>query len=274
MKYFDKLPKRTFETTLGSFSISDYFSYYKFSFDLVNKREFEFDSKTTLVEAASTLYEDPNSFWLILLANQTINPFFLFIDNSTDFIQNNTNKVTSLIVNQSSGSTGYYMSAGSLITLQSATAGNPYDFSYVGNFDLNGDVYIVEEQNSYTKRITIKPKPNNTPIPIDNLMRVQYIDMNAPSEWQSSTENEGIASNFVKSYLQATESIDDSGPVGSISFTNMLLADVPNVYNPASSQISEQTFQEAAQYANRKVNIFNPSELSKVTSRLITIKYT
>jgi hypothetical protein len=222
MKYFDKLPKRTFETTLGSFSISDYFSYYKFSFDLISKRQFEIDNKTTLIEAASTLYEDPNSFWLILLANQIINPFFLFDYNYTDFIQNNTNKITSLIGDSSSGITGYYMSAGSLITLQSATAGNPYDFSYVGNFDLNGDVYIVEEQNSYTKRITIKPKPNNTPIPIDNFTAVQYIDMNAPSEWQSSTENKEIVSNFVKNYLQATESIDDSGPVGSISFKKML----------------------------------------------------
>jgi len=54
----------------------------------------------------------------------------------------------------------------------------------------------------------------------------------------------------------------------------MSLGDVPNVYIPPSSKIAAQTTQEVAQYANRKVNIFNPSELSKVTSRLITIKYT
>lgn len=273
MKYFDKLPKRTYETTLGSFSISDYFSYYKFNFNLVDKRQFEFDSKTTLVEAASTLYDDPNSFWLILLANETINPFLLFVDNYTDYIENNQNKITSVVSTQYSGQTGYYMSAGSLITLQSATAGNPYDFSYVGNFDLNGDVYIVEDQNSYTKRITIKPKPDNTPINVVNESTVQFIDMESPSEWQNSTETP-IMVFRVETLLEATEAILDSGPVGSISFKNMSIFDQPAVYTPASSQQSEQTYQEAAQYANRKVNIFNPSELSKVTSRLITIKYT
>ncbi len=273
MKYFDKLPKRTYETTLGSFSISDYFSYYKFNFNLVDKRQFEFDTKTTLVEAASTLYDDPNSFWLILLANETINPFLLFVDNYTDYIQNNQNKVTSLISRQYEGSTGYYMSAGSLITLQSATAGNPYDFSYVGNFDLNGDVYIVEDQNSYTKRITIKPKPNNTSFPTINQNPVQFIDMESSSDWQNSTET-AIETSQVETLLETVELIEDSGPVGSLLFTNMLIGDVPNVYSPASSQQSEQTYQEVAQYANRKVNIFNPSELSKVTSRLITIKYT
>ena len=103
--------------------------------------------------------------------------------------------------------------------------------------------------------------------------RVQFIDMESLPEWQNSTENELVV-NRVENLLEATEAILDSGPVGSISFRNMLTFDQPNVYSPTSSQQSEQTYQEVAQYANRKVNIFNPSELSKVTSRLITIKYT
>ena len=273
MKYFDKLPKRTFETTLGSFSISDYFSYYKFSFDLVSKRQFEFDSKTTLVEAASTLYEDPNSFWLILLANQTINPFFLFIDNYTDFIQNNQYKSTAKIGNQL-GVTGYYMSAGSLVLPYSATGGNPFDFNYIGNFSLDGNIYIVEDQDSYTKRVTLKPTPSNgVPIIDDPTFEVQYVDFQSPTTFQSSTET-AIAATDLYPYIDTVEAIEDSGPFGSLLFQNMLLGDVPNVYSPASSQTAEQTTQEVAQYANRKVNIFNPSELSKVTSRLITIKYT
>jgi hypothetical protein len=275
MKYFDKLPKRTYETTLGSFSISDYFSYYKFNFDLISKRQFEFDSKTTLVEAASSLYEDPNSFWLILLANETINPFLLFVDNYTNYIQNNQNKVTSIIANVTDATNvGTYMASGSLVTLQSLTGGNPYDFSYVGNFDLDGQIYIVEEQNSYTKRITVKPTPNNTPIPIVNLNAVQYIDLTLPSEWELSANTNVFLANDVEPYLEATEAILDSGPVGSISFRNMQIADIPPVYTSSGSQQTEQTFQEVSENANRKVNIFNPSELSKVTNRLITIKYT
>lgn len=275
MKYFDKLPKRTYETTLGSFSISDYFSYYKFNFDLISKRQFEFDSKTTLVEAASSLYEDPNSFWLILLANETINPFLLFVNNYTNYIQNNQNKVTSIIADVTYATdVGTYMASGSLVTLQSLTGGNPYDFSYVGNFNLDGDIYIVEDQNSYTKRITVKPTPNNKPIPIENLNSVQYIDPTLPSEWQTSADTNLFVANSVETYLESTEAIVDSGPIGSISFRNMQIADIPPVYTSSGSKQTEQTFQEAAENVDRKVNIFNPSELSKVTSRLITIKYT
>jgi hypothetical protein len=275
MKYFDKLPKRTYETTLGSFSISDYFSYYKFNFDLISKRQFEFDSKTTLVEAASSLYEDPNSFWLILLANETINPFLLFDNNYTNYIQNNQNKVTSIIADVTYGTdVGAYMASGSLVTLQSLTSGKPYDFSYVGNFNLDGPIYIVEEQNSYTKRLTIKPTPNNTPIPIENLTSVQYIDLSLPSEWETSANTTLFVTNSVEPYLEATEAILDSAPAGTISFKNMQTGDAPIVYTASGSQQTKQTFQEVSETANRKVNIFNPSELSKVTSRLITIKYT
>ena len=271
MKYFDKLPKRTYETTLGSFSISDYFSYYKFNFNLVDKRQFEFDSKTTLVEAASTLYDDPNSFWLILLANETINPFLLFVDNYTDYIQNNQYKSTAKIGNQA-GPTGYYMNAGSLVLPYSATGGNPFDFNYVGNFSLDGNIYIVEDQDSYTKRVTLKPTPSNNMLVTTN-DQVQFVDSQASVDLQVSTET-FIVSLAYYPYLETVELIEDSGPVGSLSFKNMLTGDVPNVYSPPSSQQSEQTYQEVAQYSNRKVNIFNPSELSKVTSRLITIKYT
>jgi len=275
MKYFDKLPKRTYETTLGSFSISDYFSYYKFNFDLISKRQFEFDSKTTLVEAASSLYEDPNSFWLILLANETINPFLLFVNNYTNYIQNNQNKVTSIIADVTYGTdVGAYMASGSLVTLQSLTSGKPYDFSYVGNFNLDGPIYIVEEQNSYTKRLTIKPTPNNTPIPIEDLTSVQYIDLSLPSEWETSANTTLFVTNSVEPYLEATEAILDSAPAGTISFKNMQTGDAPIVYTASGSQQTKQTFQEVSETANRKVNIFNPSELSKVTSRLITIKYT
>ena len=273
MKYFDKLPKRTYETTLGSFSISDYFSYYKFNFNLVNKREFEFDSKTTLVEAASTLYEDPNSFWLILLANETINPFLLFVDNYTDYIQNNQYKTTTKIRPLGAGSDAKFMNAGSIVVLNSPTSGNPYDFSYVGNFDLNGDIYIVESQNSYTKEITLKPTANGTSFTENaNLSDVQYIDSELSQTWELSTTDPYWATE-VSSYLNSVESIDDSGPIGTILFKDMTISDRPPVYSPTYNY-NQQSYQEAAQYANRKVNIFNPSELSKVTSRLITIKYT
>jgi uncharacterized pyridoxamine 5'-phosphate oxidase family protein len=148
------------------------------------------------------------------------------------------------------------MSAGSLVLPYSATGGKPFDFNYVGNFSLDGNVYIVEGQDPYTKQVSMKPTPTNGVPLAGEGTRVQYVDFKAPSTFINSTETPIDAIDEYP-YLDTVEPVDDSGPIG------------PILSNP-----STETFQEAAQYANRKVNIFNPSELSKVTSRLITIKYT
>jgi hypothetical protein len=275
MKYFDQLPKRNFETTNGTYTISDFFSYYKFNFDLVSKKEFEFDSKTTLVEAASKLYEDPNSFWLLLLANNWINPFTLLEDNSTEFNKKNQEKyVTTLGLH--SGTTGFYMSAGSIILPYAPTGGNPYDYSYIGNFDLDGPVYIVEDQDSYTKKVTIKPALTGMSgydtIPS---WEQQYIDYKSSTGYIVST-TANIESKASQKYLQADEVIQYSNVSNTISFRNMAVADVPNVYNPIAGQpaTTQYTKEEAVVIVNKKINTFVPSELSKVTRNLITVKYT
>lgn len=275
MKYFDQLPKRNFETTNGTYTISDFFSYYKFNFDLVSKKEFEFDSKTTLVEAASKLYEDPNSFWLLLLANNWINPFTLLEDNSTEFNKKNQDKYVTTLGLQS-GTTGYYMLPGSIVLPRVEVSGNSYDYSSVGNFDLNGPVYIVEDQDSYTKKITIKPALSGMSSYIAyEAIDQQYIDYKSSTGYIVST-TANIQTKAPQKYLQADEVIQYSNVTNNISFRNMAVADVPNVYNPIAGQpaTTQYTKEEAVVIVNKKINTFVPSELSKVTRNLITVKYT
>ena len=272
MKYFDQLPKRNFETTNGTYTISDFFSYYKFNFDLVSKKEFEFDSKTTLVEAASKLYEDPNSFWLLLLANSWINPFTLLEDNSTEFNKKNQEKYVTTLGRP--GTTGFYMLPGSIVLPYAATGGNPYDYSYVGNFDLNGPVYIVEDQDSYTKKITIKPQVSGMSLFTDMNPNYQYIDFKSPTGYIKSAVDD-ITSIDAAEYLKSNELIQYANISNVISFRNMAVADVPSVYNPSAGQPTTQyTKEEAVVIVNKKINTFVPSELSKVTRNLITVKYT
>ena len=274
MKYFDQLPKRSFETTNGTYSISDFFSYYKFNFDLVSKKEFEFDSKTTLIEAASKLYEDPNSFWLLLLANSWINPFTLLEDNSTEFNKKNQEKYVSTLGLQI-GTTGFYMLPGSIVLPYAATGGNPYDYSYIGNFNLDGPIFVVEDQDSYTKKITVKPQVSGMSLFTDMNPNYQYIDFKSPTGYITSTVD-NITSIASEEYLKSNEVIQYSTVSNNISFKNMAFADIPPVYNefvgqPPTTQYNKE---EAVVAVNKKINTFVPSELSKVTRNLITVKYT
>lgn len=278
MKYFDQLPKRNFETTNGTYTISDFFSYYKFNFDLVSKKEFEFDSKTTLIEAASKLYEDPNSFWLLLLANNWINPFTLLEDNSTEFNKKNQEKYVTTLGLQS-GTTGYYMLPGSIILPYSATGGNPYDYSYVGNFDLNGQIFVVEDQDSYTKKLTLKPALSGmTSYALYDNTAQQYIDYKSATGYiVSTTADITNSGKGTQKYLQTDEVIQYSNVSNNISFRNMAISDVPTQFSipdGVNNPTTQYTKEEAVIIVNKKINTFVPSELSKVTRNLITVKYT
>ena len=274
MKYFDQLPKRSFETTNGTYSISDFFSYYKFNFDLVSKKQFEFYSKTTLVEEASKLYEDPNSFWLLLLANNWINPFTLLEDNSTEFNKKNQEKYITTLGLQI-GVTGFYMLPGSIVLPYAPTGGSPYDYSYVGNFDLDGPIFVVEDQDSYTKKIIIKPQISGMSLFTDITNTVQYIDFKSPTGYINSTVD-NINSINAEEYLKSNEVIQYSTVSNNISFRNMAVADIPPSYNELAGQppTIQYNKEQAVVIVNKKINTFVPSELSKVTRNLITVKYT
>ena len=276
MKYFDQLPKRNFETTNGTYTISDFFSYYKFNFDLVSKKEFEFDSKTTLVEAASKLYEDPNSFWLLLLANNWINPFTLLENNSTEFNKKNQEKYVTKIGSGSGSGIGYYMLPGSIILPRVETSGNSYDYSSVGNFDLNGPIFVVEDQDSYTKKVTIKQNITGVTAYIDYNSQQQYIDYKSSTGYIVSTTDD-IATIGVEKYLQSNEVIQYANVTSNISFRSMAQTDVPTQFSipdGVNNPTTQYTKEEAAVVVSKKINTFVPSELSKVTVNLITVKYT
>jgi hypothetical protein len=275
MKYSANLPKLSYKTDVGIFSITNFFGYYKFSFDNVKSKQIETDNKSTLVETAGNAYNDPNSFWLILLANQTINPFTLFSNNSTIFIENNQNKNTSIFNNQTS-SIPYNISAGSLLVPFANTGGNPYDYSYVGNFDINGDIFIVEDQNFYNKRIVVKPNQNgvaSTFTSPNGSTAYKYIDPNI-SLAESSVSSNSVATS-IEMYLDTTFQIATATELVEIVYDPDL-----NSGNPTEQQSSvtntentTKTIGDTIKYSNKYINIFDSSTISYVTGNLVLIKY-
>jgi len=162
MKYFENLPKKNFTSTIGDFEISDFFTYLDFSDLSLNISTIQIDSKTTLLEASYSVYNDINSFWLFLVSNNTINPFNLLATNVNIFITENTNKIDLTLVSSPTGSTGIAFPEGSIIVPYIANTGDSASYSSTSNFDLNGPLTLIEETMFYDSTMIIKDQKGNT----------------------------------------------------------------------------------------------------------------
>jgi len=162
MKYFENLPKRNFESSIGNFEISDFFTYLDNSSVIIDKSNVEIDSKTTLLEASYAVYNDPNSFWLFLAANNTVNPFTLLATNTNIFITENEGKINMGIVSNPAGSTGLAFPEGTIVVPYIANTGDSASYSSIGNFSLDGPLTLVEDTSFYQRQMIIKDQKGGT----------------------------------------------------------------------------------------------------------------
>jgi len=157
MKYSESLPKINFNSTLGDFTISSFYSFYEYDETQINTTTVDVDNRTTLTELSHKIYKDNNSMWLFLIANNTTDPFELLSMNSTlevNKIQDNINfgLYISLIVQDSN----YLQPAGSILVPYSATGGSAWQYTSVGNFDLEGAFGLVDSTDYYSAKMVIK----------------------------------------------------------------------------------------------------------------------
>lgn len=156
MKYFENLPKTTFTSTIGDFSVSDFFTYVDTSDSYLPTDTITIDSKTTLMEAAHNVYQDPNSFWIFVVANKTINPFTLLSVNNNIFISENENKVDLKLAGNTAGTTGFVFPKGSIIVPYTSNTGSSASYSSIGNFNLDGPLSLIESVSYYSGDMIIK----------------------------------------------------------------------------------------------------------------------
>ena len=161
MKYFKNLPSRTFESTIGKFVISDFFSYYEISLSSLDTQDYVIDDKSTLIEASQKIYNDNNSMWLFLLANGSMDPFNLTAYNVTLYAEANKDKITTQLVKQTVN-TSIISPESSIVAPYVAASGNSWSYSSVGNFDLNGAFTLVESVNYRNQQLTLKPQKIET----------------------------------------------------------------------------------------------------------------
>jgi len=162
MKYFDNLPQKSFETTIGSFVISDFFTYLDATSSNFVTNDVIVDKKSTLLEISHLLYSDPNSFWSLVTANNTINPFTLSNVNTEIFEIEYQDKINLQLSGNSLGTTGYVFPAGSIIAPFKSNTGGSYNYTSVGNFDLNGPLSVIESVSYYDGNMIIKDQTGAT----------------------------------------------------------------------------------------------------------------
>lgn len=162
MKYFQNLPKQSFETTIGTFAVSNFFTYLDVSDTNLLTTNILVDKKSTLLEASHTVYQDPNSFWSLLSANKTINPFTLLKVNTELFQIEYKDKINLQLSGNTAGTTGYVFPVGSIIAPYTSNTGGSYSYSSVGNFNLYGPLSIIESVSYYDGNMIIKDQTGAT----------------------------------------------------------------------------------------------------------------
>lgn len=164
MKFFENLPKTSFESTIGTFQVSDFFTYLDVENAPIQESRISIDSKTTLLEAAAATYEDADSFWAIVAANNVINPFTLVQSNISIFTNNNKNNKCMILstvpsfldINSGgSGGTARYAPIGSLIFPFISNNGNSYSYGNTGFYDMDGPMGLVVDSSFYDLTITV-----------------------------------------------------------------------------------------------------------------------
>lgn len=163
MKFFTNLPKTTFESTAGSFTISDFFTYLDIVSTQVQEAPVLVDDKSTLIEAANTVYGDPNSFWAFVAANNIVNPFTLLSENTFIFEEDTTSNINlTLLPTPTAITGGTCFNVGSLILPYAGNSGATFSLGFTGNFNLNSGFAIIEQASFYDGNMVIGPQSGIT----------------------------------------------------------------------------------------------------------------
>lgn len=279
MNYSTSLPKITFESSIGDFTIASFYSFYEYNPKELNLTETYVDNRTTLTELSQKIYKDDNSIWLFLIANQTTDPFNLLAQNPTIETEKTKNNITLGLYTGVPSTSNYLNPVGSLFVPYSATGGSAWQYSSVGNFDLDGPFALVDSTDYYTAKMTIKDQMNTT-VPFistdvgiaENILTVQ----NDIAGY--TTNNQQYATKAKKPYIddsteiiQSKDKIIDYGTSNYPPATAFLPPSIPSYGNDGAT--AEITNYERLIAQNKNVKIIVPTSVSAIFNNLKSMSY-
>jgi hypothetical protein len=290
MKFFSNLPKTSFSSSIGSFTISDFFTYLDVDRNKIDITTVNIDNKTTLVEAGYRVYNDVNSLWAFVAANETINPFDLLAPNSNIYSQQNIDKINLLLFSSAGATTGSVaFQPGSIIVPYVGNTGASYQLGVTGNFDVNGPFAIVEATSFYDGNMIIGPQYLNTFINVtgtaDHVTVIQK-NIDGSYQWAGSyyTKNKKTSGNRVIQIIQNTQAqtIYRETTAGNYTIDSVKQAPnpVPDDDNPntpipvgATAATITYTVQQSVNRLNKQIQAYVPSQLGLVQTSFVTTKY-
>jgi len=282
MKFFNNLPKTVFTSSIGDFRISDFFTYLDVERTTIEEGTITIDNKTTLLEAAYTVYTDSDSFWAIVAANNVINPFFLLEDNASIYSKNNEEKINMTLFPTAGATTGgVAFPVGSIVLPYIGNTGPAYNYGSTGNFKLNGPFALIEETSFYDGSMVIGPQRGGTgPFIIVNATQdlVAVIQLNSDGSY-SSAGNYYTADKT--SYLNKTISVSTPQDAKTIykqpKSSNVTIDEELEMVTPGDpSLLAIETTVSVKQYIDtvaKTLQAYVPSQLGLVQSSFITTKY-
>jgi len=280
MKFFENLPKTSFDTTIGTFDISDFFTYLDVENAPIQESNISIDSKTTLLEAAATTYQDPDSFWAIVAANNVINPFTLVESNVNIFTNannNNTCFILSIVPSFIAITSPIALPIGSLIFPYLANSGTNTFYGSTGNYDMNGPMAIVTNSSYYdmTNTANIVKGGNNFLI---NDKTVTVLSLNPDGTYESPIQKflTSIQTGNTKVVKQVNK-IDGKtifkntrDRLGNATLDTVLPQSTPL---DGVTLYTTYTAQQEITIASKNIQAYVPKQLGLIQSSFVTTKY-
>lgn len=278
MKYFENLPKKPFESSIGTFNISSFFTYIDIDSLRLNPDKINVDSKTTLLEAAYQTYQDANCFWTFLIANQTINPFELLEKNTVLFKENNNDKINFLLYSDQSGVSGIAFPQGSIVVPYTGNTGSSASWSSVGNFDLYGGLAVIESSSFYDGTMVIKGQKGSTGDfvspdgPTGDRLCVIY-PTDSGYQIQKSVYT-GVKNRYLNKIIQINKQEDGKKIFKDKNSSFVTLDDIQEEPIPVvPTSTKEISISESIDAKNKNINAFVQSDLGFLRTQFITLKY-
>jgi len=277
MKYFENLPKTQFESTIGNFTISSFFTYIDIDSITLNRDDVTVDSKTTLLEASYNVYEDPNSFWIFLISNKAINPFNLLSQNVTLFKTANEGKINFFASDKEFEIRGVAYPKGTIVLPWAANTGPSDSWSSVGNFDLYGSLALLESTSFYDGSMIIKDQVGGFPFLNLNGITGDRLTVVYPSGTGYAVfdevyvvEKEDALEKVVEIKKPEDGKTEIKTKYSSSKTPDQIKGDRTPVVPTETVEITATQFLEDK---NKKIKAITPSEVGLLLANFITVKY-
>jgi hypothetical protein len=283
MKYFSNLPTKTFASSIGNFTICDFFSRYEVNTALAQTQDVVVDDHSTLIELSQNIYQDNNSIWLFLLANNYIDPYDLVSYNVSLYKNNNQYKLaTSILADSEVPATSIsVMGTASVVApYVGTTSGKKWEYSSVGNFSLTGGFALVETTDYYTGRSTLKQPKVKDFITDTTTDILSVINKPLGATAYTTLEVDGVNSFVTDNKKPVTEdtavqAIPDAGSVILAGDSDYATAGFAVPPPPATNTGAGATLTNL-QYItaqNKNIKVFLPGKIGIIITNLVSFNY-